>query len=47
MDEELTEFKAFMARREYKMIRKRMRRGLMQTIEAGATFRTRHTDTER
>ncbi|NCB52198.1 MAG: recombinase family protein [Clostridia bacterium] len=35
MDEELTEFKAFMARREYKMIRKRMRRGLMQTIEAG------------
>ncbi|HBR07360.1 MAG TPA: recombinase family protein, partial [Clostridiales bacterium] len=35
MDEELTEFKAFMARREYKMIRKRMRRGLMQTIESG------------
>lgn len=34
-DEELTEFKAFMARREYKMIRKRMKRGLMQTIEAG------------
>jgi DNA invertase Pin-like site-specific DNA recombinase len=34
-DEELTEFKAFMARREYKMIRKRMRRGLMQVIEAG------------
>ncbi len=34
-DEELTEFKAFMARREYKMIRKRMRRGLMQTIEKG------------
>jgi len=34
-DEELTEFKAFMARREYKMIRKRMRRGLMQTVEKG------------
>lgn len=35
IDEELTEFKAFMARREYKMIRKRMRRGLMQTIQNG------------
>lgn len=35
IDEELTEFKAFFARREWKMIRKRMRRGLMQTIEAG------------
>lgn len=34
-DEELTEFKAFFARREWKAIRKRMRRGLMQTIEAG------------
>lgn len=34
-DEELTEFKTFMARREYKMIRKRMRRGLMQTIADG------------
>ena len=34
-DEELTEFKAFMARREYKIIRKRMRRGLMQTVEKG------------
>lgn len=34
-DEELTEFKAFMARREYKIIRKRMRRGLMQTIQDG------------
>lgn len=34
-DEELTEFKAFMARREYKMIRKRMKRGLMQTVEKG------------
>lgn len=35
IDEELTEFKAFFARREWKAIRKRMRRGLMQTIEAG------------
>lgn len=35
VDEELTEFKAFFARREWKAIRKRMRRGLMQTIEAG------------
>ena len=34
-DEQLTEFKAFMSRQEYKIIRKRMRRGLMQTIEAG------------
>ena len=34
-DEELTEFKAFMARREYKIIRKRMSRGLMQTIQQG------------
>lgn len=36
MDEELTEFKAFMARREYKMIRKRMQRGKMHIIQAGA-----------
>lgn len=35
-DEELTEFKTFIARREYKMIRKRMHRGLMQTIKNGA-----------
>ncbi|MEA4911051.1 MAG: recombinase family protein [Oscillospiraceae bacterium] len=35
IDEELTEFKAFFARREWKSIRKRMRRGLMQTIEGG------------
>ena len=34
-DEELSEFRAFFARREWKVIRKRMRRGLMQTIEAG------------
>lgn len=34
-DEELTEMKALFARFELKMIRKRMRRGLMQTIEAG------------
>lgn len=34
-DEMLTEFKSFMSRQEYKIIRKRMRRGLMQTIEAG------------
>lgn len=34
-DEELTEFKAFFARREWKAIRKRMHRGLMQTVQAG------------
>lgn len=34
-DEELTEMKALFARFELKMIRKRMRRGLMQTIKAG------------
>lgn len=34
-DEELTEMKALFARFELKMIRKRMRRGLMQTIQAG------------
>lgn len=34
-DEEMTEFKAFFARREYKMIRKRMSRGLMRTITEG------------
>lgn len=34
-DEELTEFKAFFARREYKMIRKRMLRGKMDTIKSG------------
>lgn len=35
VDEELTEFKAFMSRREYKLINKRLRRGLMQTISEG------------
>lgn len=35
IDEELTEFKAFFARREWKAIRKRMRRGLMQTVQNG------------
>lgn len=34
-DEELTEFKAFFARREYKMITKRMHRGLRRTIDEG------------
>lgn len=34
-DEELTEFKAFMARREYKIIVKRLRRGISQTIHRG------------
>ena len=34
-DEELTEMKALFARFELKQIRKRMRRGLMQTVEAG------------
>lgn len=35
IDVEMTEFKAFFARAEWRAIRKRMRRGLMQTIEAG------------
>ena len=35
MDEELTEFKSFMSRREYKIITKRLRRGLKQTINDG------------
>lgn len=35
LDEELTEFKSFMSRREYKIITKRMRRGLKQTISEG------------
>lgn len=35
VDIEMTEFKAFFARAEWRAIRKRMRRGLMQTIEAG------------
>ena len=35
LDEEQTEIKALFARMELKMIRKRMRRGLMQTIQAG------------
>ena len=35
MDEELTEFKGFMARREYKMITKRLKRGREQTVRAG------------
>lgn len=34
-DEELTEFKSFMARREYKIITKRLRRGLMRTVQEG------------
>ncbi len=34
-DEQMTEFKAFFARQEYKMIRKRMRRGVVATLESG------------
>ncbi len=34
-DEQMTEFKAFFARQEYKMIRKRMRRGVVATLEGG------------
>ena len=34
-DDELAEFKTFMARREYKMINKRLRRGLNQSIQNG------------
>lgn len=35
MDEELTELKTFMSRREYKIINKRLQRGLRQTISEG------------
>ena len=35
MDEELTEFKTFISRRELKIINKRLQRGLRQTIENG------------
>lgn len=34
-DEMLTEFKSFMSRQEYKIIRKRMLRGKLQTIDSG------------
>lgn len=35
MDDELAEFKTFLSRREYKIINKRLRRGLMQSIQDG------------
>ena len=35
LDDELAEFKTFMSRREYKIINKRLRRGLKQTIRDG------------
>ena len=35
-DEELTEFKTFMSRREYKIITKRLRRGVEQSVANGA-----------
>ena len=35
IDEEYAELKTFMSRREYKIINKRLRRGLQQTIEDG------------
>ena len=35
LDDELAEMKTFISRREYKIINKRLRRGLQQTIEAG------------
>ena len=35
IDEEYAELKTFMSRREYKIINKRLRRGLQQTIESG------------
>lgn len=34
-DEEYSEFEAFMSRKEYKMINKRLRRGVMRSVEAG------------
>jgi len=35
LDDEIAEFKTFMSRREYKIINKRLRRGLRQSIESG------------
>jgi len=35
IDDELAEFKTFMSRREYKIINKRLRRGLLQSINEG------------
>lgn len=35
LDDEMAEFKTFMSRREYKIITKRLRRGLKQTIQDG------------
>ena len=35
VDDELAEFKTFMSRREYKIINKRLRRGLLQSINDG------------
>ena len=35
IDDELAEFKTFMSRREYKIINKRLRRGLQQSINSG------------
>lgn len=35
VDDELAEFKTFMARREYKIIKKRLQRGLAQSIQNG------------
>ncbi|WP_297200584.1 recombinase family protein [uncultured Flavonifractor sp.] len=35
LDDEMAEFKTFMSRREYKIINKRLRRGLRQTIQDG------------
>ncbi len=35
LDEELTEFKTFLSRREYKMITKRLHRGILQTVKEG------------
>lgn len=35
IDDELAEFKTFMSRREYKIINKRLRRGLQQSIRSG------------
>lgn len=35
IDDELAEFKTFMSRREYKIINKRLRRGVLQSVHAG------------
>ena len=43
MDDELAEFKTFMSRREYKIINKRLRRGIRRSIEEGCYVAVSYT----